>query len=126
MFVIVSFNSFFYRGLLIFLPDLIGDLLRAAIGDVQPGFFDFESALSKEFDLAQYLYAGLLTFGIGGQYSVGGLIGPIQSDRDLIVMLTPPSIIALILVLAVRAGLLSLLAVSFVLSSPYSQCNRLS
>ncbi len=115
VFVIVGLNGLYYRGVLTFLPDLLGDFLTAAVGDVQPGIFDPESPLAEEFDLAQYLYAGLLTVGIGGQYLGGRLTDAIEPDRGLVVMLSIMTVIALLFVPAAGAGLWGLLAVSFLL-----------
>ena len=115
VFVIVSLNGLYYRGALTFLPDLLGDFLTAAVGDVRPGIFDPDSPLAEEFDLAGYLYAGLLTVGIGGQYLGGRLTERIEPDRGLIVMLSALSIIALAFVPAARLGLWGLLAVSVAL-----------
>lgn len=115
VFVIVSFNGLYYRGVLTFLPDLLGDFLMATVGNIQPGVFDPDSPMAQEFDMAQYLYAGLLTVGIGGQYLGGRLIDVIEPDRGLVVMLAILTGLALLFVPAVKAGLWGLLVVSFVL-----------
>ena len=115
VFVIVSLNGLYYRGALTFLPDLLGDFLTAAVGDVRPGIFDPDSPLAEEFDLSSYLYAGLLTVGIGGQYLGGRLTERIEPDRGLIVMLSALSVIALAFVPAARLGLWGLIAASVAL-----------
>lgn len=115
VFVIVSFNGLYYRGVLTFLPDLLGEFLVATVGDVRPGVFAPDSPVAEEFDLAQYLYAGLLTVGIGGQYLGGRLTDAIEPDRGLIVMLTALTVLALLFVPAAQAGIWGLLVVSFVL-----------
>ncbi|WP_245853003.1 MFS transporter [Natrinema ejinorense] len=115
VFVIVAFNGLYYRGVLTFLPDLLGDFLTAAVGDVRPGFLDPDSPVAEEFDLAQYLYAGLLTVGIGGQYLGGRLTDAIEPDRGLIIMLTALTVVALLFLPAAQAGLWGLLIASFVL-----------
>lgn len=115
VFAIVSFNGLFYRGVLTFLPDLLGDFLTAAVGDVRPGIFDPDSPVAEEFDLAQYLYAGLLTVGIGGQYLGGRLTDRIEPDRGLLFMVASLAVIALSFVPAAGAGLPGLLLASFVL-----------
>lgn len=102
-------------GVLTFLPNLLSDFLTAAIGDVRPGVFDPDSPLAEEFDLAQYLYAGLLTVGIRGQYWGGRLTDVIDPDRGLMIMLPILTAIALLFVPAAQAGLWRLLIVSFVL-----------
>ena len=115
VFAIVSFNGLYYRGALTFLPELLGDFLAAAGVDVRPSLFDPGSPLAEEFDLAQYLYAGLLTVGIGGQYLGGRLTDVIEPDRGLVVMLTLLTALAALFVPAAHAGLWGLLAASVVL-----------
>lgn len=115
VFVIVAFNGLYYRGVLTFLPDLLGDFLTAAVGEVQLGIFDPDSPLADDFDLSSYLYAGLLTVGIGGQYLGGRLTDRIEPDRGLIVMLSVLTVVALAFVPAAQIGLWGLIAVSVAL-----------
>lgn len=115
IFLVVSLNGLYYRGVLTFLPNLLGEFLTAAIGDVRPGLFAPDSPLAEEFDLAQYLYAGLLTVGIGGQYLGGRLTDLIEPDRGLAIMAPILAGIAVLFVPAAQAGLWGLLTVSFVL-----------
>ncbi|WP_425494251.1 MFS transporter [Natronobiforma cellulositropha] len=111
--VLATFVGLYYRGLLTFLPDVLGDFLEAAVGD--PQLFDPESPLADEFDLAQYLYVGLLTVGIAGQYVGGRLSDAIEPDRGLVGVLCLLVVISLAFVPAANAGLLPLLALSAVL-----------
>jgi predicted MFS family arabinose efflux permease len=113
--VIVAFNGLYYRGVLTFLPEFLGDFLTAAVGDVRPGIVDPESPMAAEFDLARYLYAGLLTVGIGGQYLGGRLTESVEPDRAIIVVLVALTGIALAFVPAAMTGLPGLLLVSFAL-----------
>lgn len=115
VFVVVALNGLYYRGALTFLPDLLGDFLTAAVGDVRLGLFGPDSAVAEEFDLSSYLYAGLLTVGIGGQYLGGRLTERIEPDRGLIVMLSTLCVIALAFVPAARAGLGGLVVASVAL-----------
>ena len=115
VFVIVSLDGLYYRGVLTFLPDLLGDFLTAAVGDVRPGIFAPDSPLAEEFDLSGYLYAGLLTVGIGGQYFGGRLTERIEPDRGLILVLSALAAIAVAFVPAARLGLGGLLAASVAL-----------
>jgi MFS family permease len=115
VFVIVAFNGLYYRGVVTFLPELLGEFLTAAIGDASLGLFAPESALAEEFDLAQYLYAGLLMVGIGGQYLGGRLTERIEPDRGMALMLGLLTTFALLFVPAAETGLWGLLAVSFLL-----------
>jgi MFS family permease len=115
VFVIVSLDGLYYRGVLTFLPDLLGDFLTAAVGDVRPGIFAPDSPLAEEFDLAGYLYAGLLTVGIAGQYLGGRLTERVEPDRGLILVLSALAAIAVAFVPAARLGLGGLLAASVAL-----------
>ncbi|WP_089673246.1 MFS transporter [Halohasta litchfieldiae] len=115
VFCIVSFNGLYYRGVLTFLPELLGDFLTAAVGDLQLGLFDPDSPVAAEFDLSRYLYAGLLTVGIGGQYLGGRLTDRIEPDRGLTIMLGVLTTIAIVFVPLVETGLAGLLVGSFVL-----------
>ncbi|CCQ35324.1 major facilitator superfamily transport protein [Natronomonas moolapensis 8.8.11] len=115
VFVIVSLDGLYYRGVLTFLPGLLGDFLTAAVGDVRPGIFAPDSPLAEEFDLAGYLYAGLLTVGIGGQYVGGRLTERVEPDRGLILVLSALATIAVAFVPAARLGVGGLLAASVVL-----------
>lgn len=115
VFVIVAFNGLYYRGVLTFLPDLLGDFLTAAIGDTRPGIIDPDSPIAEEFDLAQYLFAGLLMVGVGGQYLGGRLTDAIEPDRGLIGMTAALTIVALLFVPAAGTGLWGVIVVSCLL-----------
>jgi len=113
VFLIVAFNGLYYRGVLTFLPDLLGDFLTAAVGDVR--VFDPDSPVAEEFDPARYLYAGLLTVGIGGQYLGGRLTDAVEPDRGLLAVLLALVLVASLFVPAAAVGLPGLLLVSFLL-----------
>jgi len=115
VFCLVSFNGLYYRGVLTFLPELLGDFLTAAVGDLRLGLFDPDSPVAAEFDLSRYLYAGLLTVGIGGQYLGGRLTDRIEPDRGLTIMLGVLTTIAIVFVPLVETGLTGLVVGSFVL-----------
>ena len=115
VFCIVAFNGLYYRGVLTFLPELLGDFLTATVGDIGLGFIDPGSPVAAKFDPARYLYAGLLTVGIGGQYLGGRLTDRIEPDRGLTVMLGVLTTIALVFVPLVQTGVGGLVAGSFVL-----------
>lgn len=115
VFVVVSLNGLYYRGMVTFLPELLGEFLDATVGDVTPGIFAADSPFAETFDAGQYLYAGLLTIGIGGQYLGGRLTDRIEPDRGLVVALCCLTAIAVGFVPAVRLGTWGLLAASVVL-----------
>jgi len=107
--LVVMANGLFYRGTLTFLPDVLGGFLPP-LGDVLGLFAD--SPLAAEFDLAFYLYAGLLTVGIGGQYVGGKLTDRIETPVGLAAGFAGLAVVALLFVPAARAGVAPLLAVS--------------
>ena len=115
VFVVVSLNGLYYRGMLTFLPDLLGEFLFSTVGEIRPGVFAADSPIGETFDAAQYLYAGLLTVGIGGQYLGGLLTELVEPDRGLTGTLGLLTVIALGFVPATRFGLWGLLAVSALL-----------
>ena len=113
VFVIVSFNGLYYRGVLTFLPDLLGDFLETTVGTVE--LLDPESPMAEEFDLAQYLYVALLTVGIAGQYVGGRLTDAVDPERGLVLMLGLLTAIAVLFVPVAGTGLPQLLVASAVL-----------
>ncbi len=98
VFVLVLFNGLYYRGVLTFLPELLGDFLDNLL-DIAPdegvGLIP-DGPVAREFDLSQYLYAGLLAIGIGGQYVGGRLTDAIEPERGLVIMLSSLVVIALL------------------------------
>jgi MFS family permease len=107
--LVVMANGLFYRGVLTFLPDVLGGFLPP-VGDVFGLFAD--SPLAAEFDLAFYLYAGLLTVGIGGQYVGGKLTDRIETPPGLAAGFAGLAVVAVLFVPAAQAGVGPLLAVS--------------
>ncbi len=115
VFALVMFNGLYYRGMLTFLPGLLGDFLAPLVGGASGGLGPVsEGPLASEFDLSRYLYAGLLAVGIGGQYVGGRLTDAVEPERGLVVMLVVLTTVAVIFVPA-SASLVPLLAVSVVL-----------
>ena len=109
---VVVTNGLFYRGTLTFLPDVLGGF----VADV-PGPFDRiapDSALAAEFDLASYLYAGLLTVGIAGQYTGGKLTDRIPVVAGLAAGFTALVALAVAFVPVASQGLVPLVAISAV------------
>ena len=110
--LVVMANGLLYRGVLTFLPDVLGDFLPP-VGDVLGLFGD--SPLASEFDLASYLYAGLLTVGIGGQYVGGKLTDRIPTAVGMAAVFAGLAVTAVLFVPAAGAGIGPLLAISAVL-----------
>ncbi|MEF8813925.1 MAG: MFS transporter [Halovenus sp.] len=116
VFVLVLFNGMYYRGMVTFLPELLSGFLDPLV-DVAPsegiGLIP-DGPVAREFDLSQYLYAGLLSIGIGGQYVGGRLTDAVEPERGMAVMLSLLVIIALLFVPAADT-LPTLLGISVVL-----------
>ena len=111
--LIVMMNGLFYRGVLTFLPDILGQFLPDISQYVQvlePG-----SPMAEEFDLASYLYVGLLTVGIGGQYVGGKLTDRIPTLAGMAVIFGSLTVVAILFVPAAQAGIVPLLVISVAL-----------
>ena len=109
---VVVMNGLFYRGTLTFLPDVLGGFIT----DVSGPFSRLapDSALAAEFDLASYLYAGLLTIGIAGQYTGGKLTDRIPVAAGLAAVFTALVALAAAFVPVASRGLAPLVAISAV------------
>ncbi|WP_458209437.1 MFS transporter [Haladaptatus sp. NG-SE-30] len=105
VFGIVMMSGLFYRGVLTFLPDLLGGL----------ALFDPVEVAGESLKPARYLYAGLLTVGMAGQFVGGKLTDRVENARAIAAAFGVLAVIALVFVPAANAGLGPLLAVSFVL-----------
>ena len=112
---VVSLNGLYYRGMLTFLPDLLGEFLTSTVGEIRPAFLGSDSPVAETFDASQYLYAGLLTVGIGGQYLGGRLTDWVEPERAIVGTLGCLTAVAIGFVPAVRLGLWGLLAASALL-----------
>ncbi|SEH39628.1 Major Facilitator Superfamily protein [Halopenitus malekzadehii] len=127
VFLVVLCNGLVYRGMVTFLPELLREFLLAAVGDVRLGLFAPDSPLAEEFDVSRYVYVGLLTIGIAGQYTSGRLLDRIEPERGLAIVLFLLAAIAVAFVPLAAAGVGPLLAISAVLGfvlfgiQPFSQ-----
>jgi MFS family permease len=116
VFVLVLCNGLYYRGMITFLPELLRDFL-APLVDITPeeGLGPVpDGPAAREFDLSQYLYAGLLAVGIGGQYVGGHLTDAIVPERGLAIMLAALATIAVLFIPAAET-LPTLLGISVAL-----------
>ncbi|WP_115863662.1 MFS transporter [Halorussus litoreus] len=105
VFVVVMCSGLYYRGVLTFLPEMLAN---------QP-LFDPVTVGAREIEPSQYVYAGLLMIGIGGQYVGGKLTDRIRVERGITAAFAALAVIALLYVPALNAGLTALLAASAVL-----------
>jgi len=108
--VIVILNGLFYRGMLTFLPDVLDQFLPPITDYIQ--LFDPNSPIAEEFTLSSYLYAALLTIGIGGQYVGGKVSDRIPSTTGLTVVFGALMVVTIGFVPAASGGIGTLLVVS--------------
>ncbi|ELZ00717.1 MFS transporter [Natrialba aegyptia] len=69
-FLTIMIYGVYYRGLLTFLPDMIGDLPQ----------FGTYVVLGRAIEPAQYIYTGILTIGIFGQYAGGRVTDHVRTE----------------------------------------------
>jgi MFS family permease len=108
--VIVMMNGLFYRGILTFLPEMLDQFLPSIGNYVQ--LFDSDSPISDEFTLSSYLYVGLLTIGIGGQYVGGKVSDRVPATTGLAVVFGALVVVTVSFVPAASSGTGTLLVVS--------------
>jgi MFS family permease len=111
--VIVMMNGLFYRGMLTFLPEVFDQFLPPVTDFVQ--LFEPGSPMAEEFTLSSYLYVGLLTIGIAGQYVGGKVSDKISSTTGLAVVFGSLVAVTIAFVPAARGGVTTLLIVSALL-----------
>lgn len=107
VFVIVTFEGLFYRGVLTYLPEILHGLpamddvtLSAGLEGIEPG---------------DYIYVGLLVVGMAGQYAGGKLTNRIAAGRGLIAIFAVLCVLALVFVPITSMGLLPIVALCAVL-----------
>lgn len=108
--VIMLVNGLFYRGILTFLPNVLDQFLPPVTDIVQ--LFDPDSPIAQEFDFPSYVYVGLLTIGIGGQYIGGKVSDRISSTTGLAIVFGGLVMVAIGFVPALSGGLIMVLLVS--------------
>lgn len=105
VFVVVMCSGLYYRGVLTFLPEMLAN----------QSLFDPVTVGSRDIEPSQYVYAGLLMIGIGGQYVGGKLTDRIRVEHGITGAFAGLAVIALLYLPALNAGLATLLAASAVL-----------
>ncbi|MFW6435842.1 MAG: MFS transporter [Halovenus sp.] len=97
VFVIVTFEGLFYRGILTFLPDILQGLpvmegieLRSGLQGIKPG---------------DYIFVGLLVVGMGGQYAGGKLTETVPVERGMATIFGVLAVLALVFVPVSNLGL---------------------
>ena len=75
VFVVVTFEGLFYRGILTYLPEILAGL---------PAMTAFDPGVDLEgIDPGDYVYVGLLVVGMAGQYAGGKLTSRMPAERGL-------------------------------------------
>ena len=103
VFVIVTFEGLFYRGMLTYLPEILH-------GAPALGGFDLGPTL-EGIEPAEYIYVGLLVVGMAGQYAGGRLTDRVRPERGLVAMFAILALLALafVPVVTVDVGLVAVL-----------------
>jgi MFS family permease len=112
VFVAVMLSGLYYRAFLTFLPDLLSDLL---VGQVSLQLIDPDSPFAESFGVSRYLYVGILSFGVFGQYLGGRLADRVVPERGLAYALAVLALLAVLFVPAVAVGLAPFLGVALLL-----------
>lgn len=108
--LVVMMNGLFYRASITFLPEVLGGFLPNVTEFVQ--LFDPESPLAGEFDLASYLYVGLLVIGIAGQYVGGKVSDSLNPTTALTIVFNGLEVVTVGFAPATRVGTAPLVVVS--------------
>jgi MFS family permease len=101
VFAAAALSGLYYRGVLTFLPDLLTPLVALD--------------LPIEVDTGRYVYAGLLTVGIGGQYAGGRFTEWGRPDRGLVGAFAALAVVAVGFLPVAGLGTAGLLGASAVL-----------
>jgi MFS family permease len=105
VFGIVVMSGLYYRGVLTFMPELIGSFEA----------FDTVTALGKDWEPGRFVYAGLLTIGMAGQYTGGILTDRIRPSLGIAGAFGVLVVLAMLFLPAARAGVVPLLAIGALL-----------
>jgi len=105
IFAIVILSGLFYRGILTFLPDILS------------GFAVFEPVrlAGTAFEPDRYVYVGILTVGVAGQYAGGKLTDRTRPEIGIAGAMTALAALAVAFLPASRAGIASFLTVCVLL-----------
>lgn len=101
VFLVVMLYGLYYRGLLTFLPEVMAGLPR-----LEP-----VTLLDRRIEPAQYVYTGLLTIGIFGQYAGGRVTDYVRTEYALVTALGVLAVAAVAFLPASRVGLAPFLLV---------------
>jgi predicted MFS family arabinose efflux permease len=102
VFAAAALSGLYYRGVLTFLPDLLTPLTAGW-------------ALPIDVEAGRYVYAGLLTVGIGGQYVGGRLTEQMRTELGLAATFGSLAVVAALFLPVAGTGTVGLLGASAVL-----------
>ncbi|MHB9285828.1 MFS transporter [Halobacteriales archaeon Cl-PHB] len=105
VFVVAICSGLYYRSVLTFLPELLGDL----------PYLDPVALGALSLEPARYVYVGLLMVGMAGQYVGGRLTERMAVERGIFLAFAALAVIALLYLPLATSGLLGLLVISAVL-----------
>ncbi|WP_227356469.1 MFS transporter [Haladaptatus salinisoli] len=105
VFAVVMLYGLYYRGILTFLPEILGGL----------PLLEPVTVAGRSFQPSRYVYAGLLFVGMFGQYAGGKVSDVVETERALVVTFAALVVGALLFVPASSAGVAPLLAVCVLL-----------
>jgi MFS family permease len=111
--LVVVFNGLFYRGLLTFLPGILGDIATEQASSSSVLIPDDE--LLARINIGNYLFSGILVLGMGGQYLGGRITDYIPPERGLTATLGLLAITSMFAPTALSMGLTPMLVVATVL-----------
>ncbi|WP_396612344.1 MFS transporter [Haloferax sp. S1W] len=115
VFAVVMFSGLYYRGVTTFLPDLIGGVIGiepVPISALLPAaLVPGSAAAAPTLDIELYVYAGLLTIGVVGQYVGGKLTDRVPTERGLVVGFGALALVAVAFLPVASLGVGPLLAI---------------
>ncbi|OVE85317.1 MFS transporter [Natronolimnobius baerhuensis] len=97
VFVIVTFEGLYYRGMLTYLPEILHDLPAMDGLAIPAGLEGIEPS--------HYIYVGLLVVGMGGQYVGGKLTDRVEPARGLVALFAVFVLLALAFIPVTQMGL---------------------
>jgi MFS family permease len=105
VFLVTVLSGLYYRGVLTFLPELLREI---------PALAPVELA-GRVYEPGDYLYVGLLTIGVFGQYTAGKLTDRYRPEYGLLVGFGALAVIAVLFLPAAALGLPALLVLTALL-----------
>ncbi|WP_373325162.1 MFS transporter [Halomicrobium urmianum] len=122
VFVVVACSGLYYRGILTFLPELLGDLpgfepvaVAAVLPDALSTAVGVEAGDGRTLEPGRYFYSALLLVGVVGQYAGGKLTDRVPVEYGVVGGFGVLAVLALLFVPVANLGVGPLLAFGAVL-----------